>query len=264
MVNLAGKSHLTTERKDEMAKKHTKEKGKLITFEGIDCCGKGTQITKLMEYLVKNRVPIFDTHEPGGTDMGEALRALLKHPETAFAALRTAFAGKHEDFNATTWQKISIDRTPWTEIFMFLAARAEFIDKIVLPKISLGINVISDRLSDSTRAYQGGGHFYSRPDMIKAINRNNHFALQNLEPSLTFLLDISIEEMQKRAKLAGTKSDAYFEQLGPSFFERVRQEYLCIHEEEPKRVILIDGSQSKEEVFEEIKPHCDRLFNLNS
>jgi len=246
-----------------MAKKPDAEKGKLITFEGIDCSGKGTQITKLVEYLIMKRVPIFDTHEPGGTNYGEALRALLKHPKTTFEALQKTFAD-HEDFNPTTWQKISIARTPWTEIFLFLAARAEFIDKIVLPKISLGVNVISDRLSDSTRAYQGGGHFYSRPEMIKAINRNNHFALQNLEPALTFLLDISVEEMQRRAKLAGTKSDAYFEQLGTSFFERVRQEYLCIHEEEPMRVILIDGSQSKAKIFAEIKTRCDKLFNLKS
>lgn len=255
MVNLGRKSHFKIERKANMSL------GKLITFEGIECSGKGTQITKLLEHLVKQRIPIFATHEPGGTPYGEAIRGLLKHPEMALAGFQETFID-HSDFpNLEYWQNISIDRTPWTEIFMFLAARAEFIDKIISPKITEGINVISDRLHDSTRAYQGGGRFFSKPKIIEAINRNNILAMQNLQPDLTFLLDIPIEVMLERMKHENDEKNSYFEkQCDNCFFERVRQEYLSIQADEPQRMILIDATRSKEEVFADIKNHCRKLF----
>ena len=236
--------------------------GKLITFEGIECSGKGTQITKLLEYFIKCRLPIFVTHEPGGTQCGEALRALLKHPEITFAGLQKAFTG-HSDFPSQPWKGPADDRAPATELFMFLAARAEFIDKVIFPRISEGVHVISDRLHDSTRAYQGGGRFYSRPEMIEVINRNNFLAMQGLRPDITFLLDITVETMLNRMEKEDDEKNSFFEKkFDPLCFERVRQEYLQIQSEEPQRVVLIDGSQSKEIVFEKIKSHCQKLFDL--
>ncbi|MEK6962924.1 MAG: dTMP kinase [Nanoarchaeota archaeon] len=230
---------------------------KFITFEGIDYCGKTTQLNRLKAYLGEKGVPAVFVREPGSTPIGVALRQLLLRPAAAYTALEGAlsqypeFEGVPQDFD---------NRTGAAELYMFLAARAEFMARVVNPNLEKGIHVVSDRLADSTRAYQGGGRFLSNPETISLINNNNHFALGGRWPDRTFLLDIPIQVMFER-KRPGERD--YIESAGAAFFERVRQEYLTLAREEPERVVVFDGTQTIDSIFEAgIKPEVNRLFNI--
>lgn len=226
-------------------------KGRLFTFEGIECSGKGEQSSRLLAYFEKLKQPVSLLREPGGTIYGEVLRAILKHPELAVKGITDIFHG-HGDFPNSIDVSMGFSRSPYCELFMFLASRAEFIDKKVKPALEAGEIVITDRLHYSTRAYQGGGRFFSDPKMITTINALNEIALQEILPDLIFFLDISIEEMiRRRHKEAG--KDAFFEKTcDRGFFERVRKEYLNIALDEPDRFIIIDGIKSIEEIHMQI------------
>lgn len=223
----------------------------LITFEGIECSGKGKQTTKLIAFLKAiNREAVL-LREPGGTVYGELLRAVIKHPQLATKAINEVFYG-HEDFPQPIDITNGFDRSPYCELFMFLANRAEFIDKKIKPALVSGQIVITDRLHYSTRAYQGGGRFHSEPEMIKTINHLNAVALQGILPDLVILLDISVEEMIKRRTQEADK-DAFFEKTcDQDFFNRTRNEYLKIAEEEANRFVIIDGSQDMDNIHQEI------------
>lgn len=226
-------------------------RGKLFTLEGIECSGKGEQSKRLLAYFQENNQPAILLREPGGTVYGEALRAILKHPQLAIAGINLALKG-HEDFPQLIDLDGDFSRSPYCELFMFLANRAEFIDKKVKPALDSEQIVITDRLHYSTRAYQGGGRFYHDPKIIDNINRLNAIALQGILPDLVFFLDISVEEMIKRRNKESGK-DAFFEKTcDQAFFQRTRQEYLNVASDEPERFIIIDGSKSIEEINQEI------------
>lgn len=214
----------------------------LITFEGIECSGKGTQAQLLLQALINKQYPAILSREPGGVPYGEALRALLKHPELTLPAIWRELRG-HEDFPDLKLLPYEFSRSSECELFMFLAARAEFVNSFVRPKLAQGKIVILDRFLDSTRAYQGGGRFYSHPDKISLISQMNRLASPGLNPDITFLLNISVAEMIQRQQ-SKRGGDAFFERTcNKSFFERVRQEYLTIAQEAPERVVVIDGAK---------------------
>lgn len=250
--------------------------GKLITFEGIECCGKGTQINLILEWLKSRRLQTlteageigpsfqcFSDHEPGGTLYAEAIRGILKNPELTLPAI-FATLREHSDYafakNFKADETISYRRNGRTEIFLFMASRSEFADKIK-PQIDNGAIVLADRLMDSTMAYQGYGKLQGDPKILEIINTLNRFALNSLWPYLTFLIDIPIKTMYERMGKQPDEKNSFFEKkYPPETYERIRKGYQRIAELEPGRVKVIDGTKSIEEVSLAIKTILDQAL----
>ncbi len=180
---------------------------KYIAFEGIEKCGKSTQIKMLKQHLVQRYYKVIEVREPGGTEFGEDLRELLMHK----------FYPK--SFKA--------------QAYAFDAARANLIDQIYIPNKDQDIFLLSDRCLFSTQAYQGYG---PQPDAEKAekiveyLRKQSEDAVQGILPDLTFLIDITIEEMQRRFEHGDkieNKKD-FFESKDPEYFKRVREGYFRI------------------------------------
>lgn len=237
-------------------------KGKIISLEGLECCGKSTQVPLLKDFLTQKDLSVFMAREPGGTAYGEALRALIKHPRLAIEAINSA-TQNHEDFVQAI--PTQIDRLPMCELLLLLASRTEFVEKIIKPQVGQGTWLILDRYYDSSRAYQGGGRFHSRPDIIDIINRLHTLIVGQYKPDLTFFIDISVEEMIRRRQLEADK-DAFFEkECDLNFFRRARAEFLAIAKEEAHRVVVINGEQSPEAVWQDIKTTVERrLLNYEA
>lgn len=225
--------------------------GKIFTLEAIECGGKDVQSEKLFKFFKKLHKEVILVREPGGTPYGETLRAVLKHPKIAIRAINEAFTG-HEDFPQGLDLSEGFEhRSPLSELFMFAAARAEFVEKIIKPARAKGKIIIVNRFYDSTTAYQGGGRFNHDPAMLNAIDCINMIATGGIVPDATLFLDISIEEMMKR-RAKQTDKDAHFENTcDEKFYERVREGYLRIAKEE-KRFVPINGEQEIEMVFRDI------------
>lgn len=229
--------------------------GKFITVEGIDGCGKDTQLALLKKHLKQKGINAVLTHEPGGTLYGEALRAILKFPEQALEAIYQKFSG-HSDFPLL--KLLNFDRTPLCELFLFEAARAEYA-AVVRKILATGTHVISNRLHDSTTAYQGGGRGLPLAD----IDLMNRIALGNLWPDLTLLIDIPVSVMIGRISREASEKKAYFEKnFDSDKFERIRQTYLDIAKNEPGRFRIVNGDQPIEAVFRQIKTHVDKLLGI--
>jgi dTMP kinase len=191
-------------------------KGLLITFEGIEGSGKTTQAENLYRTLLRKGYPALFTREPGGTDISEKIRSVLL-------------------------DRTNTEMAPWTELFLYLASRAQLIQEVILPAIEEGKIVLLDRFSDSTLAYQGGGRGIDR----KRIQELNDLILEEREPDLTFLFDLLPREGLER----GGKKDR-MEMEKEAFHEKVRAAYQAIARENPERVRVINGNQ-KEGVIEE-------------
>ncbi len=192
--------------------------GLFITFEGPDGCGKTTQIKLLAEYLEKNGKEVVLTREPGGRGLGEKVREILLN-----------YNGEVSDR---------------CESFLFLADRAQNIDIIVNPAVKQGKIVLCDRHIDSTVAYQG----YGRRLDIERINMLNNLATNGKKPDLTFVFDIDVETSMQRV---GKEKDR-MESAGIEFHNRVRQGYLELAKQEPKRIKVIDATKSIEEIHKEV------------
>jgi len=188
-----------------------------ITFEGIDGSGKSTQIELLSEYLLENKIEFISIREPGGTDIAEQIRNIL-------------LASKNE-MNGIT------------ELMLFEAARADLTEKVILPALKQNKLVLSDRFFDSSTAYQG----YGRGLDIQSIEKCNQFATQNLLPDITFYLHLSPEIGIARRK---HKDLDRMEQSGLEFFKNVTDGFLELCIKHPERFVLIDASQTKEQVFQ--------------
>jgi dTMP kinase len=187
-----------------------------ITFEGGEGCGKSTQARMLYRRLLKSAVPVVLTWEPGGTPLGKRLGRWLKWSDD---------------------QKI----TPPTELFLFNAARAESVAKIIMPNLEAGKVVISDRFSDSTTVYQG----YGRELDLEMVGYVNDSATGGLKPSLTILLDSPVATGLTRKK---ERDQDRFEREELSFHQRVRDGYLKLAASEPERWLVIDATQSKKKI----------------
>lgn len=206
----------------------------LISFEGMDGCGKTTIIQILKVLLDDQGIKVRIGREPGGTAVGEALRAVLLNSDQVITAR--------------------------CELFCFEASRSEFSDKVIRPALESGEHFIADRLYDSTRAYQIGGRFNGDPRMREFVNQANAVAMNGIVPTKTFFLDISVETGRKRT---GHKVADNFEKERDDFFERVRQEYLLIAQEEPERFIVINGEQLPEDVLEDVFVHLRPLLRID-
>jgi len=205
----------------------TMRKGRFISFEGSEGCGKSTQIRLLMDALSQSGQQVLLTREPGGTAVGERIRELLQY--TPEAAAMTSEA----------------------ELLLFASSRAQLVREIISPALDEGQWVIADRFLDSTTVYQGLGRGLEE-EAVKAINL---FAVGDVIPDLTLLLDMDAASGHERAKAASQsegKSDR-MEDQPLDFFERVRQGYLDLAKNESDRMVLIDASGSIEEVHAEIK-----------
>jgi dTMP kinase len=187
-----------------------------ITFEGGEGCGKSTQARMLYRRLLKSAVPVVLTWEPGGTPLGKRLGRWLKWSDD---------------------QEI----TPPTELFLFNAARAESVAKIIMPNLEAGKVVISDRFSDSTTVYQG----YGRELDLEMVGYVNDSATGGLKPSLTILLDSPVATGLTRKK---ERDQDRFEREELSFHQRVRDGYLKLAASEPERWLVIDATQSKKKI----------------
>lgn len=188
-------------------------KGLFVTFEGIDGCGKSTQIQKLYQKLLEIGIPISVTREPGGTELSEKIRALLLSNDSSCMISEC-------------------------ELLLFLASRAQLVGERIKPAITEGGIVLADRFQEATFAYQG----YGRRMDLDTIYSLNEFATAGIKPGITFIFDIPVEESLKR--LRGTEKDR-MENEAVEFFERVRKGYLQAQERDPKGIHILDGTLSR-------------------
>ena len=193
------------------------ERGKFITIEGIEGVGKSTNIDYLAELIEAHGHPVMQTREPGGTPIAEDIRRILK---------------EHGD-----------EPLPdVAELLLLFSARSINVNNAIKPALANGTWVISDRFTDSTRAYQGGGRGFPR-DSIEWLAQ---FVHSDLQPDLTILLDAPVETAMQRADRRGALDR--FEIERTEFFERVRRSYLQLAEKEPGRFVVVDCSRDLDAV----------------
>ena len=195
--------------------------GLFITLEGIDFSGKTTQARYIINLFKKNKIEYLFLREPGGTRLSERIRRILL-------------------------SKGEIDICPKSELWLYLAARSQIVQDMIIPALKLGKIVLCDRFYDSTYAYQAFGRGLDRD----FINRANLFAADNLVPDLTLLYDLTAALAAKRKqKLSRAKDRLENEKL--AFFRRVRKGYLDLAENQPGRFKVIEASQTIEEIRRE-------------
>jgi dTMP kinase len=203
--------------------------GKLITFEGIDGCGKTTQAGRALEHLKGRNVDCQLLREPGGTPVGEAIRKVLL---------------------ASAEEGLAMDG--YTEYLLFAASRAELCRNVVKPSLESGCTVLLDRFGDSSTAYQG----YGRGVDIDFIVRTNLQASGGLKPDLSILFDINPATAMARL---GSRHDR-IEGRGLDFFDRVSEGFLAIARAEPERFRVVDATKSIEAVSVEVVAIIDRII----
>lgn len=196
--------------------------GRLITFEGGEGAGKSTQVALLAEALRSRGVTVVTTREPGGSEGAEAIRALLVSGETG------------------RWDGV-------TEALLHFAARRDHLLRTVWPALERGEWVICDRFADSTLAYQGFGHGLS----AETIGSLYRIAVGRFAPDLTLVLDLPVEDGLKRAGSRGGAEDRY-ERMGLGFHQRLRQGFLGIAADNPRRCAVIDAGQAPDIVHHAI------------
>jgi len=194
-------------------------KGSFITFEGIDGCGKSTQVKMLVELLNNFANNTILVREPGGTTISEEIREILLHRHLA-------------------------DISDRTEALLMTGSRAQLTYEIILPNLIKGKNVVADRFYDSTLAYQGGGRKLDLNWLIKL----NRFATYDLEPDVTFFIDVLPEEASKRK----SKEKDRIERAGIELQTLVRNSYLELQSIFKERFVLIDGHESIETIHSTI------------
>ncbi|HLB43433.1 MAG TPA: dTMP kinase [Gammaproteobacteria bacterium] len=208
-------------------------KGKFITIEGIEGAGKSTVIQFIKNYFEQFKINVVWTREPGGTELAEQIRHLLLHPVS------------HDIMEAET------------ELLLMFAARAQHVKKCIIPALTSGKWVVSDRFVDASYAYQGGG----RNIDSRYISLLDQWIVGDTYPDLTVLLDIDAEEGFKRTVKRGTEKDR-IEQEKIDFFIRVRHAYLVRAKQYPERIKLIDASASFSRVENQIRAILDNFVRI--
>lgn len=193
-------------------------RGKLITLEGGEGAGKSTLLQGLRAHLAKLGVDVLQTREPGGTALGEAVRALV-------------LDAKQQDMSAES------------EALLMFSARAQLVREVLRPALTAGRWVLCDRYTDASYAYQGGG----RGMDMRAIAQLETIATEGLKPDLTLLLDLPVAHGRERAR--GRSEADRIEREADAFFERVRATYLARAAAEPRRFRVLDASRSADQVL---------------
>ena len=200
--------------------------GKFVTLEGTEGAGKSTNLSFIKTWLTHQGIDVITTREPGGTDIGEAVRGIL---------LNQTFTQMHQD----------------TELLLMFAARAQHLREKILPALAQGKWVISDRFTDASYAYQGA----ARGMGFERIAQIENWVQQGLQPDITFVFDLPIEIGMARVAARGGETDR-FEQEQHVFFEKVRGAYLTRAEQAPERYKVLDASKALTDVQASI---VDRL-----
>lgn len=220
-------------------------RGKFITFEGLDGCGKSTQLERLAQVLRTRSLPVVVTREPGGTSTGEKIRNILLGTSTTGLA-------------------------PMAELALMFASRAQHIKEVIQPALHAGNIVLCDRFTDSSEAYQGGGRKLGSEPILEL----HRVLCEGLQPALTILMDsdvaASIERARRRNKnhssnKAGPDTDENrFEQESRAFFGRVRSAYLAIAVREPERVVVVDARGTPDETHKKIAEIVQRRLKIDA
>ena len=213
-----------------------KRKGKFITFEGVEGCGKSTQARLFYNYLREKGYKCVLTREPGGTPLGEKIREILLSP-----------ANK--------------GMSPVCETLLFEASRAALVKKIIIPSLSKGFIVICDRFSDATLVYQG---FAGRQN-LKKLKAINGYATYGIKPDLTIALDIDTKEGLKRAKRADSRKKKFFkwdrmERKSLAYHKIVRKGYSRLAKQEKKRIKIIKTQPTINETQRLIRREALRII----
>nr|WP_315254510.1 dTMP kinase [uncultured Duganella sp.] len=199
---------------------------KFITFEGIDGAGKSTHIAFVSDYIRQRGIELVTSREPGGTPLGEQLRELVLH------------------------EKMHLE----TEALLVFASRREHLAQVIQPALARGAWVISDRFTDSSFAYQGGGRGMS----LNKLEMLEQWVHPELQPDLTLLFDVPLEVA--RARLDATRALDKFEQEKADFFAATRNEYLRRAAQFPQRFHVIDSTQSIADIQLQLSAILDTLF----
>ncbi len=198
------------------------KKGAFITFEGIDGCGKSTQLGLAAKRLSDESFPLLVTREPGGTAIAEKIREILISPQN------------REMVNEC-------------ELFMYLAARAQHVREKIIPALEQGFVVLCDRFQEATFAYQGFGRSIS----LDFLEKINSFATGGLLPDLTFVFDISVDLSSARMQKMNKTKDR-LELNGRAFYQKISEGYRYLAKTEPQRILLLDGSEPPERISEQV------------
>ena len=214
------------------------EIGRFISFEGVEGCGKTTQIKLAGEYLKKSPILFIITEEPGGTPIGRRIRKIL--------------------LNKGAGEEICKE----TEMLLFSAARAQHVKDVIIPALKDGTLVLCDRFYDATIAYQGFGRGLD----INFIRYLNAFSSSNVKPGLTLLFDLPVEVGLKRAldRIARMKegsAEDRFERENLEFHSKVREGYLSLARQDHKRFRIIDASKDIESIHREVCVHISQFLN---
>jgi dTMP kinase len=210
--------------------------GLFITFEGIEGCGKTTQVRLAAEYLRRKGIVPVVTQEPGGTPLSDKIRRIL--------------------LNRGTFQIGAA-----AEVLLFAAARAQHVEDVIQPALKENRVVLCDRYSDATIAYQG----YGRGMDTGILRRIIDFASRSLSPDLTLLFDVPVELGLKRAlgrisKKKGSAAEDRFEQEAGEFHQRIREGYLELAGLEPARFRVLDGSKAIDEIHRAVCAFIDEAL----
>lgn len=206
--------------------------GLFITFEGVEGSGKSTQVRVLEEHLRERGIPTVFSREPGGTPLGEQLRGLLLDPR------------QH-------------GMLPLTELFLYLASRAEHVSRVVRPALERGAVVVSDRYTDASVAYQGGGRGLGW-EIVEPLNR---LATDGVKPDVTFLLDLDPEEgLARFSGEHGRPARDRIESEALEFHRRVRAAYVDASTREPARFVVLDARRDPDEIARLVAQRVEDLL----
>jgi dTMP kinase len=207
-------------------------KGLFITLEGPDGSGKTTQVAKIAEYLMQNKIDFIQTREPGGTRISDKIRSLILDPE-------------HKEMHDLT------------EVLLYAASRAQHVHEKIIPALEAGKVVLCDRFVDASLAYQGFGLGVGELPVMQV----NNIATSGLVPDRSYFIDVSPEVGRARMKARyGTGNLDRIEQKDLSYHERVREGFQHIFKNQEKRILRVNGEQDPEMVFGEIVKDLDKLL----
>ena len=198
--------------------------GKLISFEGSEGSGKSTQISRLAAHFQKTSREVVSTREPGGTEIGEQIRNIIVHNS------------KGDEMCAET------------ELLLFTAARAQLVREVIAPALERGAIVLSDRYLDSSTVYQGIG----RNLAADPVNQINRFAVGNVMPDLTIVIDVPEEVSLERLKRRASDLPDRMERENVDFYKKVREGYLFLAQGMPERFIVVDGTKTEDALEKKI------------